>query len=497
MNSTILNINLTYNKEPEMKNKILTLAFLIFSLLFSAHAQTGWSDPVTVSGLYWCGESAITYDSNGVLYAFWKKSIDLEIGYYGTVYFSKSFNGGLNWSSPVNITPDYNEVPVWEIRAVTDSNNNIHIIYAKGLENKVLIYKKYDGISWTDDNVINISLANNMRFGIDNSDRLFAAWTLSSTTYYTYYDLNNDSLFWSDPKKIHPSEDYILEGFALDKESNLHAVGAYGEVDSYRPYYYFYNKIIEQWTIFEEIADYQEKTLGCAIALSQFDSLYTNTAVGYSMIENNDFQNNKYIQDSTWSIPVNINSKNNWWNRKMFVDSKNIIHIFEVNDENDIHSLNHTYGKGTSWQTETIHTDPDYYIPWFDVKRKVFNDYDEYYVLYGKSGAYSRINFQTKRISTGIENSENIPESTILYQNYPNPFNNSTEISYSINKSSIVKVSIFNTKGEFVQSLVNKKQNKGQHSIVFNADNLNSGIYYYQLEVDGVVKETKKMLFLK
>jgi hypothetical protein len=68
----------------------------------------------------------------------------------------------------------------------------------------------------------------------------------------------------------------------------------------------------------------------------------------------------------------------------MFVDRDNIIHVFQVNEENDIFSLNHTYGKGTSWQTETIHTDTNYYIPWFDVKRRVFEDHDEYYVLYGK-----------------------------------------------------------------------------------------------------------------
>jgi len=481
-----------------MKNKILIFAFLIFSLLLPIHAQTGWSNPVTVSGLYWCTDPAISVDNNGILSAFWLKHIKLDVGYYSTVYFSQSSNGGLNWTAPISITPENTVDVYWETRSVTDSKNNIHVIYAKGLENKVLIYKKYEDATWTDDYVINVSLDANMRFDIDNTDNLFAAWTLGGTTYYSFCDTNINPIAWSVPKKIHPSEDYILEGLTLDKENNLHAVGAYGEVDSYKPYYYFYNKKIEQWSIFDEISNYQEKTLGCAVALSQNDSLYTNTAVGYSSFDNTDNSLYKNLIDSVWSTPVVTGSCNNDWNRKLFVDSKNIIHLFERNRSTEgIHSLNHIYGKGTSWQTETIHCDPDYYIPLFDVKRKVFNDYDEYYMLYCKSGTYSRINFQTKRISTGIENSENMPEPSLLYQNYPNPFNNTTEISYSINKSSIVKVSIFNTKGEFVQSLVNKKQNKGQHSIVFNAENLNSGIYYYQLEFDGVVKETKKMLFLK
>ncbi|MDY0016561.1 MAG: T9SS type A sorting domain-containing protein [Candidatus Delongbacteria bacterium] len=481
-----------------MKNKILIFALLIFSLLLPIHSQTGWSDPVTVSGLYWCGESAITYDSNGVLYAFWRKSIKLDIGYYGTVYFSKSYDGGATWTAEQNITPDYNEVPVWEIRASTDSKNNIHIIFAKGLESKVLIYKKYDGTSWTEDYVINISLNNNMRFSIDNSDRLFATWSLNSTTYYMYCDTNTNPLTWSVPKKIHPDMDYHTLGFIFDKNNNIYAIGKNDTDTSLSSCVYEYNKIEDKWFNFEQVYDFGETNLGCAITLSQNDSLYTNTAVGSSMLDNNDFHNQKYIQDSTWSIPVDINSKNNDWNKKMFVDSKNIIHVFEVNIENDIHSLNHTYGKGNSWQTETIHCDPDYYIPWFDVKRKVFNDYDEYYVLYGKSGTYSRINFQTKRITTGIEgDSENIPESALLYQNYPNPFNSSTQISYSISQSGNVKLSVYNIKGEYIKDLINARKNKGHHSVMFEANDLNSGIYFYRLEIDGIETENRKMLYLK
>ena len=147
-----------------MKNKILLLTFLIFALVLSIHAQTGWSNPVTVSGIDWCTDPAISVDDNGVISAFWLKHNKLDVGYYSIVEFSHSFNGGLNWSTPVDITPEYNIDPsyqwgpLWETRTVTDSKNNIHLIYAKGLENKVLIYKKYDGTAWSDDYVIDISL---------------------------------------------------------------------------------------------------------------------------------------------------------------------------------------------------------------------------------------------------------------------------------------------------------------------------------------------------
>jgi hypothetical protein len=480
-----------------MINKILLLAFLIFPLLYPLHSQTSWSEPVRVSGIYWCTDPALSVDNNGVMSALWLKHIKLDVGYYSTVNFSQSFNGGLNWTSPVNITPESTSV-LWETRAVTDSKNNIHIIYAKGLESKVLVYKKYDGISWTGDLVVNVSLDANMRFGIDNTERLFATWMLSRTTYYMYCDTNTDSIAWSTPKKIHPIIDYTTKDFTFDKDGNVHGIQRIYLDDgiTYDPFVSKYNRVTDIWEDFREIYD-SVGGYGCAMAYSQKDSLYAN--INSSI----DQQLQKYITDSLWSDPIGNGSSNNNINRIMFIGRDNMVHIFQVNEENDIHSLNHTYGKGAKWQTETIHTDPDYYIPWFDVKRKVFEEHDEYYVLYGKSGNINgtptnRINFQKKSISTGIsEDSENIPGAALLYQNYPNPFNNSTEISYSLNQPSIVKVNIFNIKGEFVKILINQKQNKGQHSILFNADCLNSGIYYYQLEIDGAVKDTKKMLYLK
>jgi hypothetical protein len=84
-----------------------------------------------------------------------------------------------------------------------------------------------------------------------------------------------------------------------------------------------------------------------------------------------------------------------------------------------------------------------------------------------------------------------------LEQNYPNPFNNQTNIGYTLEDMGKVEISVYNGNGQLIQNLINKKQGVGMHSVLFNADNLNSGIYYYQLKIDGMVKETKKMLYLR
>jgi len=96
---------------------------------------------------------------------------------------------------------------------------------------------------------------------------------------------------------------------------------------------------------------------------------------------------------------------------------------------------------------------------------------------------------------TGIV-SQIMPAQIELYQNYPNPFNPSTEISFSIDRSQTVKLSVYNISGQLATELVNRKLDKGYHNINFDASNLNSGIYFYKLECEGFTG-TNKMLLIK
>ena len=96
----------------------------------------------------------------------------------------------------------------------------------------------------------------------------------------------------------------------------------------------------------------------------------------------------------------------------------------------------------------------------------------------------------------GIED-VSTPTSTELHQNYPNPFNPSTEISYSLKTDGMVTLSVFNTKGELVRTLANEKKTAGNYSINFNGEGLNSGIYFYRLNVDGKAVQSRKMMMLK
>ena len=97
----------------------------------------------------------------------------------------------------------------------------------------------------------------------------------------------------------------------------------------------------------------------------------------------------------------------------------------------------------------------------------------------------------------GVESfSSLVPSGFILNQNYPNPFNPSTVISYDLPYGDFVSLKVFDILGKEVLTLVNKKQTAGSYKVDFKAQGLPSGIYFYNLIVNGM-SETKKMVLLK
>lgn len=88
-----------------------------------------------------------------------------------------------------------------------------------------------------------------------------------------------------------------------------------------------------------------------------------------------------------------------------------------------------------------------------------------------------------------------------LAQNFPNPFNPSTKISFGLAVDSKVKLSVYNLLGEQMAVIVNSDLSAGKHDINFDASNLNSGVYFYKLEANGIdgknFTSTKKMILTK
>jgi hypothetical protein len=114
-----------------------------------------------------------------------------------------------------------------------------------------------------------------------------------------------------------------------------------------------------------------------------------------------------------------------------------------------------------------------------------------------KSGLDSALGRYNGTLITEIkENKSFSPSSYKLNQNFPNPFNPTTIITFSLPVQEKVSLKVYNILGMEVSTLLNEVQTAGNYSIRFDAKNLPSGIYFYELST-GNFRNVKKMILLK
>jgi len=130
---------------------------------------------------------------------------------------------------------------------------------------------------------------------------------------------------------------------------------------------------------------------------------------------------------------------------------------------------------------------------------------DGFTVIDGAGNYYSYIGYVftlsykllSSSISVGIApDNRTAPATPFLDQNYPNPFNPSTTIHYGLPQRSRVTLTVFNTLGQQVATLVEGDQEAGYHEVKFDACGLSSGVYFYRLSAGSYV-QTRKLLLLR
>ncbi len=171
-----------------------------------------------------------------------------------------------------------------------------------------------------------------------------------------------------------------------------------------------------------------------------------------------------------------------------------------------IDSLNTTFVYNSYWNTETSgqlisaagdgRTTAEMTLP-YSGNTYVGWDFD---TVWRDDTANQNNGYPTFKWVSGIEHNEDdfvtFEKGFELYQNYPNPFNPATKISFVLSKASEVKLSVYNISGQLVSEPAKGVKNAGNHAVDFDGSELNSGIYYYTLEAEGM-KLTQKMVLTK
>jgi arabinogalactan endo-1,4-beta-galactosidase len=121
---------------------------------------------------------------------------------------------------------------------------------------------------------------------------------------------------------------------------------------------------------------------------------------------------------------------------------------------------------------------------------------DRIFVIPSEDATINWVSFDDQPVIVSVNDKKEIISDFKLYPNYPNPFNPTTKVRYEIPERSFVILRIYDVLGNEIVTLINEEKPAGSYEIEFNASNLPSGVYFYQLRA-GVFVKMKKMVLLE
>lgn len=168
-------------------------------------------------------------------------------------------------------------------------------------------------------------------------------------------------------------------------------------------------------------------------------------------------------------------------------------------------SLDKDFNYFTIYRSTTSGFDPKSVEPLAQLTENSYQDSDvaigtTYYYrvsAFDFSGNESAYSSEFSLLVTSVEGSGGeLPKEYALHQNYPNPFNPTTVINFDLKESGHTVVKVYNMLGEEVMTLVDGHLEAGPHRVMVSASDLNSGIYFYKIRVNGFTA-VKKMIVMK
>jgi hypothetical protein len=201
-------------------------------------------------------------------------------------------------------------------------------------------------------------------------------------------------------------------------------------------------------------------------------------------------------------------------NDRLYLVSDNYMWIYDTNSWNELSVTNveeTTMGEGRALKVENgfVYLAGTSGLSVFDARNPSNPTVAGYYRTYGSTGLdlvndlviladIENLGFYDCSKAVGIEEPSKppVPNTFELSQNYPNPFNGSTTIKYELPMAADVIVDIFDLTGRTVSIFNFKAQAAGSHSIIWDAKDVSSGVYFYKIQTNDY-SESRKMILAK
>jgi hypothetical protein len=467
----------------------------LFALPFILHFYCGivyaqvWSEPMNITNdSYHDSSPDICIDNNGELHCVWVKRFNSS---YRSIYYNKSIDQGLSWTSPIKISPHLNGVAYGPTINV-DLFNNLHVIYKYDISQPYLenyYFIMFNGQNWSTPITICDEYPGAFMDEVvmDHQDRLYVFWHgFEHHPFYKYYENG----IWSEVINIYTNfiPSLYLEAAVSDTTNNLHCIGYFNQ----QPVYLFYNFANNEWNQPYVVGIQSHYNPFEDIVIDEQGSPYlTWREQNFSASGDNATVLRKKTGDSWGELELVIESFNGLALQNIDVIFENIL-IVQMEENIESYDMM-IYRKNplNLWNSDLIY---NYYRiePW-----KVLHDNDYLYVLMLRQLDFEELLdvFITKApldsLTTFIKEETSSNEVVLkMDQNFPNPFIHETNIYFELNLSGNVTFKIMDFSGrEFLNKDLGFK-NPGKYSIHWDGyddqkKDLSPGLYFYTIIVNG------------
>lgn len=479
-----------------MRKKIILIALIIIS----SPVFSQWSADTRLTnnpGLSYTSynNSRCIASAGPLVFTVWYDNRD---GNY-EIYIKRSTDAGLSWTTDIRLTNDssVSDFPVIEI-----SSGIIHVFWRDQRDGNGEIYYKRStsgGVTWTADTRLTNNTSNSeYPSACSDGSNLIVTWVdMRDGNKEVYMKRSTDAgMNWGGDTRLINNSAISDYPSASISGINIHLV--WREFRDGNPQIYFKRSTDAgvTWGADTRIVNSASNAEYPAVSS-------VGTVIGITWTDDRNADSEIYFKRSTdaglsWGSDVRLTSSTGNSEFSSVQVSGIYVHIVwqDSRDGNlEIYYKQSSTG-GTTWEPDMRLTNfsntsasPSFHLTG-QALHILWNDSRD-----GNYEIYYKRNPTGNPVGVNVLNTE-IPDEFSLLQNYPNPFNPVTIINFSIPKTGVVNLEIYDAPGGRVETLFSGELKAGVYKVDWNAEKYPSGIYFYRLSA-GSFTESRKMILVK